>query len=87
MGRRSARHIFAACRWAASGIRSNVHWPNITANCANQSVASNLLRAAMEVENPLQLVGVVNAYYALLAHRAGFKAFDLSGAGVANASN
>ena len=39
----------------------------------------------MEVENPLQLVGVVNAYYALIAHRAGFKVFYLSGAGVANA--
>ena len=44
------------------------------------------LRAALEVERPLQLVGTVNAYAALLAQRAGFRAIYLSGAGVANAS-
>jgi methylisocitrate lyase len=35
---------------------------------------------------PLQIPGTVNAYCALLAERAGFKALYLSGAGVANAS-
>jgi methylisocitrate lyase len=44
------------------------------------------LRAALEIERPLQLVGTVNAYAALLAERAGFRAIYLSGAGVANAS-
>ena len=44
------------------------------------------LRAALEHERPLQVVGTVNAYSALLAERAGFKAIYLSGAGVANAS-
>lgn len=44
------------------------------------------LRAAMAAERPLQLVGTVNAYSALLAAQAGFKAIYLSGAGVANAS-
>ena len=44
------------------------------------------LRAAVEAERPLQLVGTVNAYSALLAERAGFQAIYLSGAGVANAS-
>lgn len=44
------------------------------------------LRAVVEAENPLQVVGVINAYCALLAQRAGFKALYLSGAGVANAS-
>ncbi|MFQ5934784.1 MAG: methylisocitrate lyase [Acidiferrobacterales bacterium] len=44
------------------------------------------LRAAMEAEQPLQLVGAINAYCALLAERAGFCALYLSGAGVANAS-
>jgi methylisocitrate lyase len=44
------------------------------------------LRAAVETENPLQVVGTVNAYSALLAARAGFNAIYLSGAGVANAS-
>jgi methylisocitrate lyase len=44
------------------------------------------LRAALLEERPLQVVGAVNAYSALLAERAGFRALYLSGAGVANAS-
>ena len=44
------------------------------------------LRAAMAAEQPLQLVGAINAYTALLAREAGFRALYLSGAGVANAS-
>lgn len=40
----------------------------------------------MAEENPLQIVGTINAYAALLARRAGFRAIYLSGAGVANAS-
>jgi methylisocitrate lyase len=44
------------------------------------------LRAAVEAERPLQIVGAVNAYSALLAARCGFRALYLSGAGVANAS-
>jgi methylisocitrate lyase len=44
------------------------------------------LRAALEQERPLQIVGAVNAYSALLAQAAGFRAIYLSGAGVANAS-
>lgn len=44
------------------------------------------LRAAMAAEQPLQLPGVINAYSALLAREAGFKALYVSGAGVANAS-
>jgi methylisocitrate lyase len=44
------------------------------------------LRAALEVERPLQVVGTINAYAALLAEHAGFRAIYLSGAGVANAS-
>jgi methylisocitrate lyase len=44
------------------------------------------LRAALAQERPLQVVGTVNAYSALLAERAGFRAIYLSGAGVANAS-
>ena len=43
-------------------------------------------RAALEAERPLQIVGTINAYTALLAERAGHKAIYLSGAGVANAS-
>ncbi len=44
------------------------------------------LRAAIEIEKPLQVAGTINAYSALLAERAGFQAIYLSGAGVANAS-
>jgi methylisocitrate lyase len=44
------------------------------------------LRQALAQENPLQMVGTINAYTALLAKRAGFHAIYLSGAGVANAS-
>jgi len=43
-------------------------------------------RAALEAEKPLQIAGTINAYTALLAERAGFRAIYLSGAGVANAS-
>lgn len=44
------------------------------------------LRAAVSRHAPLQIPGTINAYSALLAERAGFKALYLSGAGVANAS-
>ncbi len=44
------------------------------------------LRQALTLESPLQIVGTINAYSALLAKRAGFRAIYLSGAGVANAS-
>jgi len=44
------------------------------------------LRAAMAKEKPLQVVGVINAYAAILAEKTGFNALYLSGAGVANAS-
>ncbi len=51
-----------------------------------RSSAGQCLRAAVEDERPLQVMGVINAYCALLAERAGFRALYLSGAGVANAS-
>jgi methylisocitrate lyase len=44
------------------------------------------LRAALRSERPLQIVGVIHAYAAILAAHAGFRALYLSGAGVANAS-
>ena len=44
------------------------------------------LRQALAQENPLQIVGTINAYTALFAKRAGYRAIYLSGAGVANAS-
>lgn len=43
-------------------------------------------REALAAETPLQIAGAINAYAALLAQRAGFRALYLSGAGVANHS-
>ena len=43
-------------------------------------------RRALDAEHPLQIVGATNAYHALMAQQAGFKALYLSGAGVSNAS-
>jgi methylisocitrate lyase len=43
-------------------------------------------RAALQTEKPLQIVGAINAYSAILAKSAGYRAIYLSGAGVANAS-
>ncbi len=44
------------------------------------------LRAAVELGNPLQVLGAINAYSAMMADRSGAQALYLSGAGVANAS-
>jgi methylisocitrate lyase len=43
-------------------------------------------RQALKDNNPLQIVGAINAYCAMLAQDAGHKAIYLSGGGVANAS-
>lgn len=48
--------------------------------------AGTRFRTALDAEQPLQIVGTINAYSALLAERAGFRAIYLSGAGIANAS-
>jgi methylisocitrate lyase len=44
-------------------------------------------RDALAAERPLQIAGAINAYSAMQASRAGFRALYLSGAGVANASH
>ncbi len=48
--------------------------------------AGQRFRLAMEAEKPLQIVGTINAYAALMAEQVGFQAIYVSGAGVANAS-
>ena len=53
---------------------------------SHQATAGRRLRQALEAERPLQVVGAINAYCALLAREAGFRALYLSGAGVANAA-
>lgn len=45
-----------------------------------------LFRESVETEKPLQIVGVINAYVAMMAEHTGFKALYLSGAGVANSA-
>ena len=52
----------------------------------NLSSAGGRLRAALELEKPLQVVGAINAYAARLAERSGFRALYLSGGGVAASS-
>jgi len=45
-----------------------------------------LLREAVKNNSPLQVVGAINAYAAIMAEHIGFKALYLSGSGVASAS-
>ena len=52
---------------------------------ANPSAGARF-RAALAQEQPLQIIGAINANHALLAQRAGFKAIYLSGGGVAAGS-
>jgi len=53
---------------------------------SDRSPLRSSLFDALAAERPLQVVGAINAYFAILAERAGFRALYLSGAGVANAS-
>ncbi len=43
-------------------------------------------RAAIAAEKPLQVVGTINAYHAIMAQKSGFRAIYLSGGGVAAGS-
>src|SRR5690625_5423610 len=45
-----------------------------------------LFRKALQEEQPLQVIGAINANHALLAKRAGYRAIYLSGGGVAAGS-
>ena len=47
---------------------------------------SQRFRAALEAEKPLQVIGAICAYHALLARRVGYRAIYLSGGGVAAGS-
>ena len=51
-----------------------------------QISAGAKFRAAMKQEQPLQVIGTINAYHARLAERTGYKAIYLSGGGVAAGS-
>lgn len=51
-----------------------------------QTHAGQRFRTALDAAKPLQIVGTINAYCAMLAESAGHQAIYLSGGGVANAS-
>lgn len=53
---------------------------------ARPSSAGARFRKALEENKPLQIVGTINAYTAMMAEQLGHKAIYLSGGGVANAS-
>ncbi len=53
---------------------------------SQQTTPGMRFRQALKQETPLQIVGTINAYTAIMAEAVGFKAIYLSGAGVANAS-
>lgn len=50
------------------------------------ATAGARFRAALQAEKPLQIIGAINAYHAMLATQSGFKALYLSGGGVAAGS-
>jgi methylisocitrate lyase len=50
------------------------------------TTAGGRFRLALEEERPLQVMGTINAYAAMMAERVGYRAIYLSGGGVANAS-
>ncbi|MGA8940239.1 MAG: methylisocitrate lyase [Acidobacteriaceae bacterium] len=50
------------------------------------TTAGEKLRAAVADEHPLQIIGAINAYHALMAERVGYRALYLSGGGVAAGS-
>lgn len=50
------------------------------------TTAGARFRAALKAEKPLQIIGAINAYHAMLATQSGFKAIYLSGGGVAAGS-
>jgi methylisocitrate lyase len=53
---------------------------------SNTPTPGGKLRAAIIAEHPLQIVGTINAYHALMAKRVGYRALYLSGGGVAAGS-
>ncbi len=53
---------------------------------SNKLTAGGRFRKALAEEQPLQIMGTINAYAAMMAEQVGYKAIYLSGGGVANAS-
>lgn len=53
---------------------------------SQSKTAGARFRSAIAAEKPLQIIGAINAYHAMLATQSGFKAIYLSGGGVAAGS-
>ena len=53
---------------------------------SQKPTAGARFRQALKDEKPLQIMGTINAYCAIMAERTGYRAIYLSGGGVANAS-
>jgi methylisocitrate lyase len=60
--------------------------PHCMSKTAPATTPGARLRAAITAEHPLQVVGAINAYHALMAERVGYRALYLSGGGVAAGS-
>jgi methylisocitrate lyase len=65
----------------------NYDWQSINRWKMTQPSSPGMrLRQALNEERPLQVIGTINAYHALMAQRTGYKAIYLSGGGVAAGS-
>src|SRR6266540_7002318 len=53
---------------------------------SKQTTAGEKFREAVKAERPLQVIGTICAYHALMAKRVGYRAIYLSGGGVAAGS-
>lgn len=60
--------------------------PKMRTETMQQMTPGQAFRRAVQEEQPLQVVGAINANHALLAQRAGYRALYLSGGGVAAGS-
>src|SRR5687767_1448851 len=72
------RHAQGAARGARRHSRA--------AEMSSNSSAGERFREALKKEQPLQIIGTINAYHARLAKRTGYRAIYLSGGGVAAGS-
>ncbi len=61
-------------------------WPHYRHELIMLKSPAFLFRQALQQEQPLQIMGAINAYAAIMAEKVGYRALYLSGAGVANAS-
>jgi len=71
-------------QWKTTGCRAVA--TSATSNMSPGQRLRKLVEEAAATKNPLQIVGAINAYSALMAEKKGHKALYLSGGGVALSS-